>query len=151
MAKHWDSFLSHCNSLFNCFNTPTFSLILLICLSLDSSFFIHFHSAKSSSSRSTRWYDIVSGWISWTTSSGSKELGRVKKYCWLSASSSMWAIGSRMTMFHFFEQVFMVGLEQRISTIGYWLWFKLSDTRYLAICSDHIWSAALQSRIDFVM
>ena len=154
MAKHWDSFLSHCNSLFNCFNTPTFSLILLICLALDSSFFIRFHSAKSSSSRSVRSYNIVSGWMSWTMLSGSKQLGRAKKYCWSSASSSRWTIGSRIAMFHFFGTCVHSGtraenIDYRILMVS--KGFKLSETRYLAICSDHIWSVALQSWIDLVI
>ena len=120
----WLNLCAYLNSLFNCFNTPTFSLILLICLALNSSSFIFLHSAKSSSSRSWRSYEIVSGWISWTMLSGSRELGRAKKYCWSSASSSRWTIGSRMAMFHFLEWVFMAGPEQRMSTIGHWIWVK---------------------------
>ena len=91
------------SSLFNCFKIPALSLILLIHLALNSSSFIHLHSAKSSSSRSARSYDIVSGWINWTTLSVSNELGRAKKYCWSSVSLVMWAIGSWITMFCFFE------------------------------------------------
>ena len=120
----WLNLCACLNSLFNCFKTPAFSLILLIHLALDSSSFILLHSVKSSSSRSARLYDIVSGWINWTTSSGSNELGRAKKYCWSSASSSRWSIRSWMVMFHFLEWVFIAGPEQRILTIGYEIWLE---------------------------
>ena len=143
------------NSLFNCFNTPALSLILLIHLALDSSSFILLHSAKSSSSRSVRSYDIMSGWISWTTSSGSQGAGEGKEVllveCIIVNIREMvsaffyiftkfllvytckttgqlywwrWTIGSGIAMFHFLEWVFIVGLEQRMSTIGHWIWVK---------------------------